>query len=197
MADKKGPKKNGPLSSLAKDYTATPPIEHQSDLDAAAVQAIRDQLEKLHPRQSKSPTNWRLPKIISILKVLEDFLQKTMSEPATADQGEIEVFCLHPTAAILSEFILTLGDLEKGILAEQFKGETNTWGNRRKVLEGEYIRFGLSIVTALMSEGMPAGKAQKRAAKALRASGIRVGDKDMTEKRLREWAKIGFSTRKK
>jgi hypothetical protein len=189
MANKKGPKENGPLSSLAKDYLAAPPIEHQSNIDAAAVQAIRDQLEKLHPRQSKSPISWRLPQIISILKVLEDFLQKTMSEPATTDQGEIEVFCLHPTGAILSEFILTLGDLEKGILAEQLKGQTNTSGNSKKVLEEENIRFGLCLVTVLMSDGMPAGKARQRAAKALRASGIRVGDKDMTEKRLREWAK--------
>jgi hypothetical protein len=158
--------------------------------DAAAVTLLRDQMNRLMPASSPVNHDWRISDVISLLHILNIFIQNSMSEIKYDSNHDADFIIEHQSASLLSNFILTLEDLRKGIIDEHLKGPINYAGNSLKMLETKNIGSALLYVDILrMEKNMRVEDARKLVAKVLQKSGFRVGKKQVTANRLEEWAK--------
>lgn len=158
--------------------------------DAAAVTLLRDQMNRLMPASSPVNHDWRISDVISLLHILNIFIQNSMSEIKYDSNHDADIIIEHQSASLLSNFILTLEDLRKGIIDEHLKGPINYAGNSLKMLETKNIGSALLYVDILrMEKNMRVEDARKLVAKVLQKSGFRVGKKQVTANRLEEWAK--------
>lgn len=180
----------GGLATLFQDEPYTSVFSDQTFLDAAAVQAVRDQIEQLMPRNAGYSQQWRIPQAIELMVILDTFLKEIMSEPFINKEGATEAFIKHPASLMMTDFIIALNDLKKGVKNDNFKGMTNTTGSSLKLIEKENVNFGLALVELLMMNGkFDEVAARKRAAQLLKKSGRKVGGKEITAEKLREWGR--------
>ena len=158
--------------------------------DAAAATLLRDQINRLMPASSPVIHDWGISDVISLLHIFNIFIQNSMSEVKYDSKNELEGIIEHQSASLLSNFILTLEDLQKGIIDEHLRGQTNTSGNSLKMLEKKNIGSALLYVAVLRkAKKMRAEPARKLVAKVLQKSSFRVGKNEVTADRLKEWAK--------
>jgi len=114
-----------------------------------------------------------------------------MHVPVLNKNGEIDLYVNHPTIDILNEFILSLNDLKKGVIDEKLKSEKSYSGNSRTSLEIRRIKFCLSIFeTFFLAKSTTVKEARERASTFLTNRKYRVGKKEITPDRLKEWGKI-------
>lgn len=180
----------GGLASLAQDEPYTSVFSDETFRPAAAVQAVRDQIEQLMPRNAGYSQQWRIPQAIELMVILDTFVKGIMSDPFINEEGATEAFIKHPASMMMTDLIIALDDLRQGVKNDNFKGLTNTTGSSLKLIEKENIKFGLSLVELLMMNGkFDEEAARKRAAKLLKKSGRKVGGKEITAEKLRDWGR--------
>lgn len=190
MAEETKKQTPGGLASLVQDVPYTSGFSHQMFLDAAAVMAVRQQLEQLMPREDGYSRDWRIPDALKVLKTLNVFLEDTMSTQLISEQEEVEVWVKHPAAIMMDHLIIALKDLFDGVPNNNLETGSIYRGSRQKTYDVENICHGLFLVFMFREDGrFTAKEARARAAKILKKEGRTVRDKEMTEDRLLEWAK--------
>jgi hypothetical protein len=180
----------GGLASLVQDGPYTSVFSDQMFLDAAAVIAMRQQIDKLMPRDEGYARDWRIPDAIKVLEILNTFLEQTMSKKMINEQGQVDAWVKHPAAIMTDHLVMALKDLFDGVPNNNLEVGSIYRGNRQKTTDVENICHGLFLVSMLREGGrFTAKEARARAAKILKKEGMTVRDKEMTEDRLLEWAK--------
>jgi hypothetical protein len=175
--------------SLAKN---THSIEQHQDTgiqDATAVARMRDQLNAAALLAGKLSKDWTTNEVIEILNILKEMADATMSvsEPITDVE---EVIRVHPSVSILSDFIDVLEDFQNGVLDPRLKKTRAAHGRSLTISDRRQIGFALTFVEILrMDRKITLLKAREKIAKSLQKMNMRVGKKEMTVKRLKEWSK--------
>lgn len=173
----------------AKQVAASTTAEAQSWHDAAALSTLRESLNSISANVLNGSGDWRVEDVVPILTALQEFMEATMNELHKTSEG-ISVIRVHPAASVIAAFTQALDDLKDGLIDPRFKRTKSAGGRSLKAADREKIGLALTLVETLKrAKNLTLPEARKRVAKVLKARFVRVAGKEMTEARLKEWAK--------
>jgi len=156
-----------------------------------AVHKFRQEIDDLVPRTSKSKRDWDLKTIQKMTKIFIRFMDAVASEREEDDEKDTQYVLTHPASSILSDFILVLDDLKRGVINHRLKERTGYAGNSLNSVETKTIGFALWLVDLLHQEKQnkkpTLKKAREEAAAFLKEYGVKIREKKITASKLQEW----------
>jgi hypothetical protein len=176
---------NSPLDALGPDRS-----NQQLEL-LIAIHKFRQEIEALVPRSSKTIGHWDLDTIQKISKIFIQLLDAVATETKEDVENDIQIVIKHPASSVLSDFVLALDDLKKGVLNPRLQGQINTTGNSLNSIEQKYIGFGLMLVEMLhqnnQNKKTTLKNAREEAATILKGYGVKIREQEITASKLKEW----------